>query len=284
MVTLEILQACSSESVPENKIWLEAQFAQLKPTKGSRIVILPECCLCFGRHKKQQLALAEPQTYQAMLNWFSKLAQRYQCAIVAGSLPALSADQSQVFNRTLVFDSSGEIVLSYDKIHLFDAKLKPESAYRESHTYTAGNSVAVVKVVGVQLGVAICYDLRFPELFQMLRLQGAEVIAIPAAFAAHTGQDHWQPLLQARAIETQCYMGASAQAGRHQNQRNTWGHSMCVDPWGRIQAEAHDLGWLSCTLDLDALQQVRQQMPVMNHRRFHPPQLQALPKKEKILS
>ena len=171
----------------------------------------PSAASAFTDIKNKKWTLAEPQTYQAILTWFSQLAKRYQTAIVAGSLPALSADQNKLFNRTLVFNALATLFSVMTKFTYLMPSCKPKF-YQESRTYVAGNKVAVAEVAGVKFGVAICYDVRFPELFQALRLQGAEVIAIPAAFAAHTGQHHWQPLLQARAIETQCHIGASAQA------------------------------------------------------------------------
>lgn len=285
MFHIDVLQTCSSESLAENQNWIEEQFKGLPDCQDlPRIVVLPECFLLFGRDRQQQLHLAKKQTHAKIKQWLSHLSQTYQAYLVAGTLPA-SAATSRVWNRSFLFAPTGKILGHYDKIHLFDAYFaNTNERYLESNTYVAGHNVPVFDLGFVKLGIAICYDLRFPELFQQLRLKGAELIAVPAAFAEHTGRTHWQVLLQARAIETQCLIAASAQSGMHQNQRKTWGHSMIIDSWGNVIDRSKNLGWLSSQIQLSTMHDIRKSMPIAMHRRYEPPQIKSLKDKEKNAS
>jgi predicted amidohydrolase len=168
----------------------------------------------------------------------------------------------------LVFNEQGEVVARYDKIHLFDAIVNDsQSRYQESEHYRPGEKITLVDTPVGRLGLTVCYDLRFPELFAQLRDQGAEIIAVPSAFTWVTGQAHWQPLLQARAIETGCFILAAGQGGQHNEKRKTWGHSQIVDPWGSVMAEIEQgPGTVCATIDLNQLQDVRKQLPVFEHR------------------
>tara|TARA_B100001094_G_scaffold333371_1_gene411166 strand:+ start:1446 stop:2276 length:831 start_codon:yes stop_codon:yes gene_type:complete len=276
MFHVDILQACSSESLEENKLWVEQQFNALpEQDEHPRIAVLPECVLLFGREKQQQLEIAESPYQGQIQQWLGELAQKHKTHIIAGTLP-IQADSQNIWNRTLVYNDQGTIIGHYDKIHLFDADLGTKSDYYvESKTYQAGNQTQVFDLGFIKIGIAICYDLRFPELFQQLRLKGAELIAVPAAFTEVTGKPHWQVLLQARAIETQCFIAASAQYGAHQNNRKTWGNSMLIDPWGEIIGQKTGLGWLSSPLSLTRLHQIRKSMPIAHHRRFEQPQIKS---------
>ena len=176
----------------------------------------------------------------------------------------------------IFYDNSGNVLGQYDKIHLFDVEVADGTKnYRESDTFCPGEHLSVIETPFGKIGLAICYDLRFPELFQALRAQGAEFIALPSAFTKVTGQAHWQVLLQARAIETQCYMLAAGQWGQHSTgRRETWGQSMIVDPWGDILAQKPEgVGWVQAHPDMERLQQLRQQMPIMAQKRFVSPTL-----------
>ncbi len=240
--------------------------------------MLPECCLLFGGHESQQgeyllnCGLEESPLKSAM----SDLAKKFNVYLVAGTIPVL-AEEKRVYSRTYLFDSAGKVLGNYDKLHLFDVDVSDGTKeYRESDTFCPGDKISVIDTPFGKLGLAICYDLRFPDLFRAMREAGAELIALPAAFTKVTGAAHWQPLIQARAIETQCFILAAAQWGQHnRGSRETWGQSMIVDPWGRIMAEKMSgCGWVQATLDRSELEQIRQQMPVSEHNRFAPPQLQ----------
>ncbi len=182
-----------------------------------------------------------------------------------GSIGELEGDR--IFNTSIVFSPKGEELARYRKIHLFDIVTPDGQGYRESATYGAGEQVVTVDIDGVKVGLAICYDLRFPELFLALRRQGAELIVLPAAFTLQTGKDHWEVLLRARAIETQCWIAAAACTGIHREAdgepRYTYGHSLIADPWGHVVAKASDgLGWAVAAIDHALTTRVRANMPV----------------------
>ena len=179
----------------------------------------------------------------------------------------------RISNTSLVFAPDGRELARYRKIHLFDVVTPDGEAYRESDLFAPGDAVVTVPLGSLRVGLAICYDLRFPELFLQLRRAGAELITLPAAFTAETGQAHWETLLRARAIETQCWVAASATCGRHSDGRNaprlTFGNSMLVDPWGTVVARASTgVGWATGTLDPAYTGRVRAGMPVLDHRRL----------------
>lgn len=212
----------------------------------------------------------------------SQLAKKYSVYLVAGSLPLLvespklvkdspSVEDSQKFTNTcLVFSPLGELIQSYDKIHLFDAKVSDSDKEYTESTYTqAGDCLSIASTKNTKLGLTICYNLRFPELYRQLRLLGADIITIPSAFTTTTGKAHWQALLQARAIENQVYIVAAGQQGIHANKRETWGHSMIISPWGEIEActpEGESI--ITITYSPKELARVREAMPVMEHNKF----------------
>lgn len=241
-----------------------------------QLVVLPECCLLFGGHESQQLEYAGDSQSNPFKTALAELACRYDIFLVAGSIP-VSAGNGRVYNRTYLFDNQGQVLGEYDKIHLFDVDVSDGTKeYRESDTFCAGDKISVIDTPFGKLGLAICYDLRFPDLFRAMRLAGAELIALPAAFTKVTGEAHWQALIQARAIENQCFILAAAQWGQHnQGGRETWGQSMVVDPWGRINAQKMTgCGWVQSKLDRDEMIKIRQKMPVASNNRFTEPKLQ----------
>ncbi len=189
-----------------------------------------------------------------------------------GSLAERAGEK--LFNTTVVFGPDGAEIARYRKIHLFDIVAPDGTGYRESNTYGAGDDVVTCEADGTRLGLAICYDVRFPELFLALRRAGAEVIFLPSAFTLQTGKDHWEPLIRARAIETQCWMVAAATWGQHldgarNEPRFTYGHSMICNPWGHVVAQTSDgTGWATARIDPDLTVRVRRDMPVLEHRRL----------------
>ena len=236
---------------------------------GAGLAVLPENFAFMGHSEHDKLALAEAEGAGRIQDFLAAAAARHGIWIVGGTLPLAGPDSSHVWPACLVYDASGRQLARYDKIHLFDVDL-PDSgeSYRESDTLLAGSRIQVLDTPVGRLGLAVCYDLRFPELFRALVDAGAELVTLPSAFTATTGEAHWEPLLRARAIENQCYMIAAAQCGYHASGRQTWGHSMIVDPWGRVLDEAgREPGPVLATLDRATLGRIRRQFPSLQHRR-----------------
>jgi predicted amidohydrolase len=189
--------------------------------------------------------------------------------IVAGGMPERSGDPARPFNTCAVIDPRGLVVARYRKVHLFDVDIADGSRYRESGCTTAGDVPVVADVAGVKLGLSVCYDVRFPELYRALSAQGAEALVVPAAFTLLTGKDHWHVLLRARAIEAQAYVIAAAQWGKHPRGRHTFGKTSIIDPWGEIVAQVSEgEGAITATLDPAYLARVRENLPSLKHRRL----------------
>lgn len=235
---------------------------------GARLVALPELWTYLGPQEGNR-ANAEPIP-GPVSERLAALARQHRIILHGGSFLEAGTDaDARPFNTTLVFDPRGELVARYRKIHLFDADPLPDAPpYRESATVGAGHEVVTVAVEGVELGLAICYDLRFPELFRALALRGAEVLVVPAAFTLETGRDHWDVLVRARAIENGCFVIAPGQYGSRPPGRVTYGRSLIVDPWGTVVAQAPDgTGVIFADLDLDRVGEVRRRIPSLANRR-----------------
>ncbi|MFI5271524.1 MAG: carbon-nitrogen hydrolase family protein [Ktedonobacterales bacterium] len=264
------MQLNSADDKAANIAEAEAAIARAGAA-GARLVVLPELWTYLGRQEgNQRNAEPVPGPVTARL---AALAREHRLILHGGSMleaaPNAQGDP-RPRNTTVVFDTEGTLAATYRKIHLFDAAPGDRAAiYRESATTAPGDAVVSVTIDGMPLGLAICYDLRFPELFRALALAGAQVIVLPAAFTAETGRDHWEPLLRARAIENGCYVVAAGQAGAHPPGRRCWGHSMIVDPWGDILADAGDApgGMALAELDLARVADVRRRLPSLANRR-----------------
>ena len=242
------------------------------------LVVLPEMWTCLGGSLDDKLAAAEPlpepggagsagDAYRTLQD----LARQSGIFLHGGSIGERLGER--ICNTSIVFAPDGKELARYRKIHLFDVVTPNGEAYRESDLFAAGEAVVTVAAGSIRVGLAICYDLRFPELFLQLRRAGASLITLPAAFTAETGQAHWETLLRARAIETQCWVAASATCGQHRDARGaprlTFGNSMLVDPWGTVVARASaGAGWATGTLDHEYGERVRAGMPVLDHRRL----------------
>ena len=243
---------------------------------GARYVLTPEVTMIFPENRDQLRSVAAPFEGHPQLRRIGELARQHGMFIHLGSL-AVPLEDGRFANRSVLFSPAGEIAATYDKIHLFDADIAGLSAYRESATYRAGEVAVTAELEGVRLGFSICYDMRFPRLYNALANAGAELMAVPAAFTVPTGQAHWHVLLRARAIETGSYVIAAAQGGQHANGRATYGHSLVVDPWGRVVAEFdHDEpGVLLAEIDPAHVAEARQRIPALhNARDFAAPRLQ----------
>ncbi|PZV11897.1 MAG: hydrolase [Leptolyngbya sp.] len=262
--------AIQMTSVPDLKKNLaEAEdLIDLAVRQGAELIGLPENFSFLGE-EQDKMAQAEAIA-QASEKFIKTMAQRFQVTILGGGFP-VPVGNGKVYNTALLVGASGEELARYEKVHLFDVNVPDGNTYQESVTVLAGLRMPPVypsKDLG-NLGLSVCYDVRFPELYRHLSQMGAEVLFIPAAFTAYTGKDHWQILLQARAIENTCYVLAPAQTGRHYAMRQTHGHAMIIDPWGTVLADAGDKpGVAIAAIEPSRLEQVRRQMPSLQHRVF----------------
>ncbi|MGX9963849.1 carbon-nitrogen hydrolase family protein [Roseomonas sp. F4] len=241
----------------------------------AELVALPEIWTCLGGDRATRLAAAEPlpapgsaEPGGEAYEFLRGMARKHRIYLHGGSIGEVGPEK--LFNTTLAFGPDGQELARYRKIHLFDIVTPDGTGYRESATYGGGQQVVTYQAGGLRVGCAICYDIRFPELFLALRRAGAELILLPAAFTVPTGRDHWEILIRARAIETQCWFAAAATWGEHQERggpRHTYGHSLIVDPWGRVVAQRPDgIGFASAVIDTALTAKVRRDMPVQDHR------------------
>ena len=235
-------------------------------SQGARVVALPEVFIWRGSKKlERESAESIPgPTSQAM----ATLAAELEIYLLAGSILEAIPGSIKAYNTSLLFDPTGKLLASYRKIHLFDVDLANGVSLRESDTRAHGDAIAIGRSDLCTMGLSVCYDLRFPELYRDLTRQGAQLIFVPAAFTAYTGQAHWEPLLRARAIENQAYIIAPGQFGQSRSSFETHGHTMIVDPWGKILAELPEgAGTVLADIDLDYLEKVRAELPALKHRR-----------------
>ena len=233
---------------------------------GADLAVLPEYTDYLG---PGDTAPAPEPLDGAYAKWFAEAASTYRMWVVAGSFHERGPDAERSYNTSLVFNRDGELAGYYRKIHLYDVEIPGRVSYLESKSVAPGEQPVTVDVEGVGVGLSICYDLRFPELYRRLAIGGAQLLLVPAAFMLHTGRDHWEVLLRARAIENQCYVAAAAQIGDHEPNRTCYGRSMIVDPWGTVIAQAPDeIGVTVADLDLDRLHRIRTELPSLANRRL----------------
>ncbi len=237
---------------------------------GAELIVLPENFSFMGESDKDNLKFKEEPGDGPLQTFLSQLAANNGIWVVGGTIPLKADDPNRIRSACLVFNEKGEQVARYDKIHLFDVHLlETDEKYSESSTIESGNETVVFDSPFGRIGLAICYDLRFPEQFRNLLDDGMEIAIIPAAFTAHTGKAHWQPLIQTRAIENLSYVITSAQGGYHVSGRETYGHSMVVDPWGSIKdVIARGNGYAMGVIDLDLLNKTRRAFPALEHRQI----------------
>ncbi len=278
---LAAVQMVSGPDVERN-LATAAELIAEAAARGAELVLLPEVFAALEgepmrAHGERQEAPGSP-----IQEFLSGEARRHGVVLVGGTAPVSSRpgksesdagyliEDGRVRASSLVYDAAGELLARYDKIHLFDVMVEDRQAqYSESLSYEAGSEVVCVDTEAGRLGLSVCYDLRFPELYRRLFRLGAEILTVPAAFTAVTGEAHWESLLRARAIENQCYLVAAAQGGSHGPDRETWGHSMIVSPWGEILAElAKGPGVAVAEMDPRRLRDIRRKMPVADHIRL----------------
>jgi len=266
-ICVAAVQMVSTTNVEQNLV-AAAQLIEEAARRGARLVVLPEYFCLMGKRDRDKVAMREADGKGPVQDFLAEQAARRQIWLFGGTLPLVAPDPERVFNSVLVFDPTGRRVARYDKIHLFSFR-NGDEAYEEARTIAAGREpVSVQCTIGetsIRVGLSVCYDLRFPELYR--QLQGADLIIVPAAFTATTGQAHWEALLRARAIENLCYVLASAQGGRHENGRATFGHSMLIDPWGEVLAvRPTGAGVVVGTVEPQRIASCRSSLPALAHR------------------
>ena len=271
MKSIAAIQMASGPNISANLHEVN-RLVTLAAKNGAKLCVLPESFVCMGMREKDVLKVKEKADGLGEIQQFlSNLAKKNKVWLVGGTIPLAAKDKNKIRASCLLFDDQGEQVARYDKVHLFDVNLGKDkkNRYRESEMIEPGNKVVVVDTPFGRLGLAVCYDLRFPEFFRCMSEQAVEIITVPSAFTALTGKVHWEVLVRARAIENLSYVIAPNQGGFHVNGRETFGHSMIVDPWGLIQAEhPQGSGVIYADLDLTRLRQLRKNFPSIQHRQF----------------
>ena len=268
-LSVAAVQMCSTGDLGAN-LELTRRLVGEAAAGGARLVVLPECFSILGRSEGDKMVAAEVLETGTgpVMSMLKELCTQYGIWIIGGGTPeTVEGDTKRAYNALVVVDPTGRLVTRYRKIHLFDVDIPGGATLRESDGTVAGEDLEVVDIDGVPVGLSICYDLRFPELYRTLvQDMGAQIVVIPAAFTAHTGAAHWHVLMSARAIENQVWIVAPAQWGKHNDKRESFGHSLIVDPWGTIVAElATGDGVLVQKLDGDVVDKRRTQMPVGRH-------------------
>ena len=273
-LTVAAIQMTSTEDVADNLAQAAKSCADAAAA-GAKLVVLPENFGFIGPAPAAALVWAKPLVHHPFLTPLRAVAQSAGITIIAGGLPEVGPDAQRAYNTSVVLGPDGQVQAAYRKIHLFDVALR-EATFCESQHMAPGCDVVHTDVHHWRVGLSICYDIRFGELYRALSAAGADILTVPAAFALHTGKDHWSALLRARAIEHQCYLIAAAQSGRHHPTRQSWGKSMIIDPWGTPVACAPEHGGIVlATCDAAYMQEVRAQLPCLAHRRFDVPKLSA---------
>jgi predicted amidohydrolase len=276
-LTVAALQLTSTEDVEAN-LAVSSALAVAAAEAGASLIGLPENFAYLGTDRDHRLSIAEDlpapgadlktQAGGPILSAMQALARRTGAWLLLGGFPERGGDTAHIRNTSVLLRADGTLAATYRKIHLFDVDVPGGKRFRESETIEAGDAPVVAETPWGPLGLTICYDLRFPELYRALVARGARLLAVPSAFTAETGKDHWRVLLRARAIENQAYLFAPAQFGHHGGNRRSWGHAMVVDPWGAVLAECGDhAGVALARLDFDYQDRVRASLPCLSHRK-----------------
>jgi len=260
-----VIQMCSgalrNENLAQAGRWLEEAAEQ-----GAALALLPENFALMAVDDAMRVAAAETYACSSVRRFLCDQAQRLNMAVIGGSTLLQAQQPGKVRNSCIVVDGRGQCLAVYDKMHLFDVVLE-HASYHESSVVMAGQAPVCTEVAGWHCGLSICYDLRFPELYRHYADQGCTLLSIPAAFTVPTGQAHWEVLLRARAIENQCYVLAAGQWGLHADGRQTWGHSMIIDPWGEVLVALEEgEGVIVADINSRNLRNVRSQLPALEHR------------------
>lgn len=265
-MTVACVQHCAVDDRGKNLQTLSVLIGKAAD-KGAAFVALPEACDYLTDADGGMESYAQPAESHEALSVLSSVARDRGLWLLIGSL-TMRDDDGSIVNRSLVLDPAGEVRAFYDKIHMFDACVPGMKLSNESSTYRPGSAALTVSLPWARLGLSICYDLRFPQLYRALAQAGAEILTVPAAFTRPTGEAHWHVLLRSRAIENGCFVIAPAQWGHHYGNRYSYGHSLIVDPWGTVLADAGDSdGFITATLDLSRVQECRAAISSLKHDR-----------------
>ena len=266
-----LVQMCSSDDPDENLV-TAAELIKDASEKGAEFVLTPEVTNCVSASRKRQAEVLRTENEDRTLAMLQGEAAMRKIWLLIGSLALKSTTDNRFVNRSFLISPTGEIEARYDKMHMFDVQLSEVEVYRESDGYRPGDQAVIGMMGDVPVGMTICYDVRFPYLYRHLAQSGAKVLTVPSAFSPDTGPVHWKTLLQARAIETGSFVLAPAQTGQHKTTRGrarqTWGHSLAIDPWGNVLADAGEAtGVTMVDLDLSHVEDVRARLPSLSHDR-----------------
>jgi len=268
MNKISAIQMTSTSSVVDNLTSVES-LIKIAVDQGSSLVVLPEMFPIAGLETADKVNISEQYGSGLIQDFLSHQSKENKLWIIGGTIPIKSDNPHKVRAACLVFDDKGSVVARYDKMHLFDVVVSETEAYQESATTEAGTDISVVDTPFGKIGLSVCYDIRFPELYRKMFDRGAEIFTIPAAFTLKTGAAHWEVLARSRAIENFCYVIGAAQTGTHENGRKTYGHSLIINPWGEVMHQlAEGQGVITADIDLDALKQIRKNIPVDQHRKI----------------
>lgn len=270
MTRVATIQMVSNANLTEN-LASAATLIHQAADQGAELAVLPEYFLLISDNERDKSDCREPFGNGPIQDFLANTASRHKLWLMGGSIPLDCGDPSRVYNSCLLYTPEGKVAARYEKIHLFDVELDREGkeTYKESTTVAAGSTVVVAETPFAQIGMSICYDLRFPELYRSMLARDISIITVPSAFTYTTGQCHWEILLKARAVENLCYVIASNQGGQNTARRATWGHSMIIDPWGEILAMVEQgPGVAIADLDLDKLHSLRKSFPALQHRKL----------------
>ena len=267
MTTVACIQMASGPNVGANLLEAE-RLIGMAVDKGAKLIVLPENFALMGKEESDKVAVRESDDGGPIQDFLSQQAVKQGIWLVGGTVPMVAKADNKIRAACLLYNDQGKQAARYDKIHLFDVALvDSDERYAESEAIESGDQAVVVETPFGKLGLAVCYDLRFPELFRTMLDQGMDLIAMPSAFTAITGKAHWSILVRARAIENLCYVLAAGQGGYHVNGRETYGHSMIVDPWGQVMNElANGSGLVCADIDLERLKNIRRTFPALEHR------------------
>lgn len=260
---------CSSSSVDEN-LSLAEQLITEAAKNNAKLVVLPEMFAIMGDNVTTKVDVKEPFGEGKIQSFLSEQAKANKVWIVGGTIPIECNEEQKIKAASLVYDDTGKCIARYDKIHLFDVTLSENEVYRESDSTEPGNSLCIVNTPFGKIGLAVCYDLRFPEMFRCFFNEGVEIILLPTAFTEKTGKAHWEVLSRSRAIENFCYFVGSCQGGLHSNGRTTYGNSIIIGPWGDVisKKESIEPGIIYGSMDLSKVHEARKSIPVHNHQRI----------------
>ncbi len=265
-----VVQLNTQDNVAEN-LGRVRHWVSEAASAGAQLVALPENFAFMGEEaQKRELAEKVDGAFPGqILGALSEVATKHGVWIVGGGMPERNEDVTRPYNTSVLIDPKGQVAATYRKVHLFDVSLPDGTSLRESAATSAGAEAVTAEVLGVRLGLSVCYDIRFPELYRRLVDQGARIVTVPSAFTLTTGKDHWHPLLRARAIENQVYVLAPAQHGKHPRGRQTYGKSLIVDPWGEVVAQCSEgEGFATAQLDFAYQDRVRTSLPSLLHRKW----------------